>query len=394
MAGIPGPRGLPRAAVLALNLLLFALPCSAGAQESTGGMFATETARPDTVTCRSACTGLDAAGEGSVVRVSGEAMAAVAQVIFLGGPGGADDVGAPAQNAVPGSVEAAVPAGAASGPVAVVNGDGNRSGRSRATLRIDVPERTQAGPLEARVDARRVFFDGRRQAALSYFVRGGEPVTLSIELVRAVDGTFIARWSPGVVQPGTVQSVEWNGLAGGRVQKEGRYEFRVTVGPAGARAAQSGGAGTTTAVQRFTFLRNQFPVRGPHEMGTDAGRFGAAREGHVHQGQDVFAACGTPLVAARGGTVKFTGVQSRAGNYLVIDGHATGLDYAYMHLRDPALVARGDAVYTGQLIGYVGDTGDADGCHLHFELWSAPGWYTGGSPLDPLPDLTAWDRQS
>ena len=78
----------------------------------------------------------------------------------------------------------------------------------------------------------------------------------------------------------------------------------------------------------------------------------------------------------------------------MIDGARTGIDYAYMHLREPALVDKGDKVSTGQLIGYVGDTGRAFGCHLHFEEWTAPGWYEGGSPFDPLPDLKAWDAQS
>jgi len=49
---------------------------------------------------------------------------------------------------------------------------------------------------------------------------------------------------------------------------------------------------------------------------------------------------------------------------------------------------------TGQAIGNVGDTGDAHGCHLHFELWSAPGWYTGGAAVDPLAFLKAWDAYS
>ena len=82
-----------------------------------------------------------------------------------------------------------------------------------------------------------------------------------------------------------------------------------------------------------------------------APRFGGGRG---HQGQDVFAACGTPLWAARGGKVKFKQYHGRAGHYLVIDGQRTGIDYAYMHLREAALVDVGDRVRTGQLIGYVG----------------------------------------
>jgi murein DD-endopeptidase MepM/ murein hydrolase activator NlpD len=91
--------------------------------------------------------------------------------------------------------------------------------------------------------------------------------------------------------------------------------------------------------------------------------------------------------------VKFKAFQSRAGNYLVIDGERTGIDFVYMHLRDAALVNRGDRVRTGQPIGFVGDTGDADGCHLHFEMWTAPGWYSGGTVFDPLPSLVAWDKR-
>ncbi len=111
-------------------------------------------------------------------------------------------------------------------------------------------------------------------------------------------------------------------------------------------------------------------------------------------GSDVFAACGTPMVAARGGVVRWKKVHARAGNYVIIDGDGTDVDYAYMHLQQPAIVDRGERVVTGQRIGNVGDTGAASGCHLHFELWSGPGWYEGGKPFDPLPFLRAWDAQS
>jgi murein DD-endopeptidase MepM/ murein hydrolase activator NlpD len=99
-------------------------------------------------------------------------------------------------------------------------------------------------------------------------------------------------------------------------------------------------------------------------------------------------------VAARAGVVKFKQYHGRAGYYVVIDGARTGVDYSYMHLREAALVDAGERVKTGQLIGFVGDSGRADGCHLHFEQWSAPGWYDGGSAFDPISDLRAWDAQS
>ena len=178
---------------------------------------------------------------------------------------------------------------------------------------------------------------------------------------------------------------------GRRRERQGRCRRRRrrrgAAGAAGAAAAEEEAAEAET----FTFLRHRYPLVGAHEYGTGAGAFGGGRG---HQGQDIFAACDTPVVAARGGKVAFKQFHARAGHYIVIDGAGTGVDYAYMHLRDAALVDTGDRVRTGQLVGYVGMTGRASDCHLHFETWTAPGWYQGGAPLDPLPALQAWDAQS
>ncbi len=92
--------------------------------------------------------------------------------------------------------------------------------------------------------------------------------------------------------------------------------------------------------------------------------------------------------------MRFKRFEGRAGNYVVIDGAGTGVDYAYMHLVAPSAYSEGDRIRTGDQIGLVGDSGNARGCHLHFELWGAPGWYDGGQPFDPLPSLQAWDSWS
>jgi murein DD-endopeptidase MepM/ murein hydrolase activator NlpD len=157
-----------------------------------------------------------------------------------------------------------------------------------------------------------------------------------------------------------------------------------------ARSAQTG----DLERDAFDLYDHVFPVRGRHDYGGAGAGFGSGRAGHSHQGHDVFAGCGTRMVAARGGRVKFEQYHAAAGHYIVVDGAGTDLDYAYMHLAEPSPFQPGDRVYTGQQIGAVGDSGNAQGCHLHFELWGAPGWYDGGEPFDPLPALQAWDSWS
>ena len=151
------------------------------------------------------------------------------------------------------------------------------------------------------------------------------------------------------------------------------------------------------AARTVTIQSHRFPVVGPHTFGGDGSKFGADRDGgkRRHQGQDVSAPEGTPMVAARGGVVRFTGDQpSGAGVYVVITGAGEGRDYVYMHLvQGSLLVRKGQTVRTGQLIGKVGNTGASSGPHLHFEIWQGV-WQGGGTPVDPLPLLQRWDAWS
>jgi murein DD-endopeptidase MepM/ murein hydrolase activator NlpD len=335
-----------------------------------------------------------AARPGSLVRVTGRNLKAVEEVLFLGSDAdGADDASVAPRSARGRALVVRVPRTAVTGRVAAALSDGTRSPATASPLTVEpAPAVVPAGQIDAEAQGRKVFFGAQRQAELSYVVGGLEPASVLVELIRGADGVTIAQWSPGVVQPGVPQTIRWNGTAAGVVQHDGVYQFRVTATDAsGTRATSSQEPIEPEAPGAFTFLGYRFPVQGAHDFGEFGAGFGGGRG---HQGQDVFAACGTPIVAARGGTIQFKEYHSRAGHYIVIDGARTGTDFAYMHLREAALVDKGDKVKTGQLLGFVGDTGDASACHLHFEEWTAPGWYSGGSAFDPLPDLKAWDAQS
>jgi murein DD-endopeptidase MepM/ murein hydrolase activator NlpD len=345
-----------------------------------------------------ACIDPHRVDRGGTVTLSGRSLAGSAQVIFYGRKGSADDVLAPAQSASRGKVLAGVPSQAQIGPLAAIDAAGRRSARWDGLV-VESPEEGLGAlrpvgalaPVQIAVsEPHRIFFGGMQRALFNFRVTGGRPLDVQVNLLRLPDGALVRTWQRKAVAPNAIQRIAWNGGAGGHAQPQGTYAFRVATPGAVGSSAQ----GPPAAEEPVTLLDHMFPIQGAHQYAMGAGRFGAARRGHTHQGQDVPAACGTPLVAARGGKVLYSGYHSLAGYYVVIDGQGTGIDSAYMHLREPALVATGARVSTGQPLGQVGDTGDAQGCHLHFEEWSAPGWYRGGRPFDPLPDLKRWDATS
>ena len=95
-----------------------------------------------------------------------------------------------------------------------------------------------------------------------------------------------------------------------------------------------------------------------------------------HRGTDIPAPEGTPILAAHSGTVLVSGWNDSYGNQVLLDNGA-GLSTRYAHMAQTAVTA-GEAVTAGQVIGYVGSTGDSTGNHLHFEVMQ------GGVRVDPL----------
>jgi Peptidase family M23 len=138
-----------------------------------------------------------------------------------------------------------------------------------------------------------------------------------------------------------------------------------------------------------------FPVVGPYRYTND---FGDARAQGRHEGNDILAPKKSPVVAVEDGKIKFWTTSARAGCMLYLYG-ASGTTYLYIHLNNDVTMANdnrgkcvaggsywpglknGARVVAGQAIGFVGDSGDANGTpHLHFEVHPHDGGATNPFP--------------
>ena len=282
-----------------------------------------------------------------------------------------------------------VPYSAASGPLTVRKSKAvtTEPSNSITILPPPPPERSaeltpSTGPrdpgapqLETGISSGKVFFAGTK-VKFSYRVNDDEPVPVTIELVRVDDDVVVRSWNPGPVEPETVHTIRWNGKAApGLKASAGRYVFRVTAQSSDGALARSSSTSDATR-DAFDFYGHIFPVRGPHNFGDSGARFGAGRSGHSHQGQDVFARVRHQdgRRPRRPGAVQPVPLGRR-----LLRGDRRLQDRIRLHVHAPAValtVPHGRPVQTGQMIGRVGDTGNAEGCHLHYEMWSAPGGTT------------------
>jgi hypothetical protein len=147
-----------------------------------------------------------------------------------------------------------------------------------------------------------------------------------------------------------------------------------------------------------------FPLVGPAQY--FANDFGSARPQGPHQGDDIMSVRHAPAVAAESGRVEFETGSARAGCMLRLYGRS-GTEYVYIHLNNDLTdrndnrgrcvqgvafargLRSGDRVTAGQLIAYVGDSGDANGLqpHLHFEIHP-----NGAAAVDPYSTLQSAQR--
>ena len=267
-----------------------------------------------------------------------------------------------------------------------------------ASSQSAAPKGTQL--LQARAAPRRAYSFGLKQ--IRFTIALSRSADIQIDVVRGKTRALERRMTVDNVPARTPTSITWDGLSGSGTAVRGKLRFvvrdatgraipfaRRSLRTAG-RAAKGKGKKSKPKLT-FGLFDYIFPVRDKHTYGDG---IGAPRGDHTHQGQDISAACGAKLVAAQGGTVTVNAYQaSGAGYYMVIDT-VGGTDQVYMHLAYASALTVGTVVKTGQTIGQVGTTGRSSGCHLHFEMWSAPGWFSGGTLIDPTALMRAWDKYS
>ena len=151
--------------------------------------------------------------------------------------------------------------------------------------------------------------------------------------------------------------------------KDAREDVREHAEHAAALQAQSAAVAARIQASQSTFTYSQdstpsasgfvWPVSGPVVSGY------GWRWGRMHEGIDIGAGYGAPIVAAAAGTVIYAGWMGGYGNLIIVD-HGGGLATAYAH--QSSFAVGGGSVSQGQVIGYVGCTGHCYGPHLHFEV--------------------------
>ena len=380
MPSAPRSGARPQLVVLAGSLLALGIP--GGALAGGGGIDAPEPPDVNDVYCVERCADVRVAAAGSRIELSGRHLDAVQTVSF--NADGGERIKVEARRATERTVSARVPADAVTGRPRVKDDFGNGSTapeRLRIVAAEEIPEGGTFRLASAEATPHKVYFYGRRDPAVDSTFKGDGPTDVRIDVIDRSSGSIVSTFRQSEREPFAPNTARWDGRTeSGRAAPDGASRSRI--GPV------SGGAAETTSGARFSLYGHKFPIRGRHNYGDG---FGAGRG---HMGQDVFAKCGTKLVAARGGRVTFKDSHPAAGNYVVISGKRSRFDYMYAHLLRPAGVREGQRVRTGEVIGKVGQTGNASGCHLHFELWKGD-WQQGGDALASVTrKLKLWDSWS
>ena len=304
----------------------------------------------------------------------------------------------------------------ASVPPAAAEATGGASADSAAGGPLDSGALPFGAPTRQRPVARtfkvvpgRVREGGKVRIKLRVDERGVKRVSARVVVLKS--GVAAARFSLGKIRTGRTLRLVWPRK---HVPAAGSYVVRLHVkdphGSTLARASASTGKSRLVVRPRprpeksqpeppaqptpiVPALHGVFPVAGVHTFGNDDSRASAPPAAATATRARTSWPRGHPGRRARSTGIRFVDNQpSGAGHYVVLAAD-DGRTFFFAHLVAGSIsVAEGARVSAGQQIAQVGSTGSSTGPHLHFEIWEG-GWRDlGGKPIDPLPQLLAWDR--
>ena len=269
------------------------------------------------------------------------------------------------------AVKARVPAEAASGRPELSGPGGGDTSPERLEI-VGEDEIPDDGPFQLRksqATPSKAFYDAKRQPKLTYSFQG-EPMDVRILVAKKQSDRVVRTIVQRDRQPGTEYTVRWNGRTD-KGNTVGNDVYRFKVGP------KAGAASTPARTPTSATTRTSSPFADSTATATASARAAGTRGRTCSRSAEP-----RSRRRAEDGS-SGTRYHSAAGYYLVIDAKNTGRDHIYMHMRKADRPREGARVRTGERIGFVSDTGNASGCHLHFEIWSRPAGTRAAAPPTP-----------
>jgi peptidoglycan LD-endopeptidase LytH len=238
--------------------------------------------------------------------------------------------------------------------------------RSPQRAKLPLAMTTDYPAAEPRAFGYRLTLQRGRMLQVEVTPKGEEPALVFMDLFRLDDDPER--------EPRHVASGERGALRLEReIDRDGDYLLRIQP-----ELLRSG----TFRIEQATAAALVFPVEGRTAKAVQS-FFRDARDGgrREHHGIDIFAPRRTPVLAAAGGVVTSVGTNNLGGNVVWLWDPRRGHTHYYAHL-DSQAVSAGQAVQAGDVLGYVGNTGNARATapHLHFGIYAR-----GEGPIDPLP---------
>jgi len=190
-----------------------------------------------------------------------------------------------------------------------------------------------------------------------------------LQFMRDAQATTTAGYEAGVAERARLEAI--------RVAAEAAAA-RAAAAAAAAASASSGGSGGSVSTTGWAVPANG-RITGGYGPRSVICSGGGQCSGSFHYATDIGTGCGAPIYAANAGVVTWAGRLGTYGNFVKIS-HGGNVSTGYAHIRNGGYNVRaGQSVSAGQVIAYSGDTGAANGCHLHYEVW------IGGNRINPAP---------